>query len=139
MSKVKPWDFEELLDALRHALESCYRMERINKDIAVQWKGPELTSHKILATSPGIHKRLSPDSLAWSYEDQGRVAVTEILTAALQLGIEQGWRLLHDGEPDLHIIELKLRQVQERVNDRNISMMLENIITQLSSVGGVKP
>lgn len=87
-----PAMLEDLTTPLRDALKSLYSLRR-NKTKEADWTGPEITAVAILATSFNIQERLSEEKLNYDADNHGRDALDAILTAAIQLGIEQGLRI----------------------------------------------
>lgn len=83
----EPWNFSQMADALRDAHDSLMASN------PVVWSGPRTTWCEIMAGSPGVPGELSPDSLAY-HAERGRDAVDVLIMAAIQLGMEQGARVV---------------------------------------------
>jgi hypothetical protein len=79
---------EPIIAAIRFA----YRMVRRNEENDISWDGPNIGDRE-LATSLEPRERLSADALWYALDDQGNDALVEIVTLAIQLGIEQGRRM----------------------------------------------
>jgi hypothetical protein len=84
--------FSDLMDALKEMHEEVI----VNKNMQYTYNGPDLTSNKILLTSPSISERLSPEGLDWEINHNVEKPIDVILTIALQLGIQQGIDLVTD-------------------------------------------
>lgn len=96
MSKPWPTDgspvgFTSIIEPLRDAIKQLYTLERRPfKD--VDYKGLEMGQHaKAICFSPC--DALTVENLQYAEEDQGRDPMTEVLSIAIQLGIEQGRRI----------------------------------------------
>lgn len=89
----KPADFSLLAEAVRDAIKQTYRLRRRSTKKDVDWKGPEAPNH-LLAVCGEFRDRLTASRLKWEYQDQGRSTIDIIITIAIQLGIEQGRRML---------------------------------------------
>jgi len=92
----KPWDFEKLMAELRKSLKFAYSTRRKNKGKEIPWDRPELTSFRLLAGSLNVKENFTVGNLAYHEDEQGRDALDVILMVAIQLGIEQGFRMLGD-------------------------------------------
>jgi hypothetical protein len=88
----KPYSFDELADPVLKALRFAYKLERRNLGRNVPWNGPRL-GKSMRASCIDFKDRLRSGTLAYAEEDQGRDALEEIVSIAIQLGIEQGRRL----------------------------------------------
>lgn len=88
----EPLDFEDIVDPVVAAIRKMYRTRRTAAK-SVAWDGPVLETSHILANSLTIADRLSEEQLRYSREEQGRDELTEIVSVAVQLGIEQGFRI----------------------------------------------
>jgi len=84
--------FSDLMDALKEMHEEVI----VKKNMQYTYNGPDLTSNKILLTSPSISERLSPEGLDWEINHNVEKPIDVILTIALQLGIQQGIDLVTD-------------------------------------------
>lgn len=92
-AKNEPLDFDALAGPLMRAVQFCYNLERRNHNKSVPWKGPNIGSNELACCLPAKEK-LSAKNLAYSEEDQGRDPLQEIIGLAIQLGIEQGRRIM---------------------------------------------
>ena len=106
-SRVKGWpdknaplNFEAIADPIIGAIRFAYTLERRHKRRSIPWTGPEI-SWREHATCPLIADRLKAGNLSYVEEDQGRDALEEIVSACIQLGIEQGRRLARSDASDL--------------------------------------
>lgn len=75
-------------DAIIH-LHKAYNALVLGKKKSYKWKGPLLTTKKILASCPNIDQKLNADNIK-ADKEQGRTKVDVILSTAMQLGIQQG-------------------------------------------------
>jgi len=92
----KPIDFEQLSAPLVRAVRFAYKLQRQNTDKDIPWSGPEI-GKDCAATCLPPKTALSAKNLAYSNDEQGRDALTEIIGLAIQMGIEQGRRITMDG------------------------------------------
>jgi hypothetical protein len=99
---------EPLIEALRFA----YTMRRKNKGKDIPYDGVDLTTCRLLAGMSNNKETLTADSLEY-HEERDRDAARMIISCAIRLGIEQGWRMLMD---DTSIAETYLRDVERYVN-----------------------
>ena len=67
-----------------------------------EYNGPELTSNCILVTSPPIKHQFSKEGFEWQTENHGEHPIKVLLTAAIQLGIQQGINLCSE-EPSRYL------------------------------------
>lgn len=97
MTDKKPFDFAEMADACKAALKFAFTMRRRNQEQDIPWSGPnyEHANHFPPAYA------LKAETMAYAEEDQGRDALTEIVSVILQLGIEQGRRIRRDSSSEL--------------------------------------
>ncbi len=100
----RPWPdgdatlpFSELVKPVCAAIRRAYRLERVDRDSDVPWNGPELPE-SMRAADIEYDKRLTAKGLAFDLDDQGREAIEVIVGIAIQLGIEQGRRLICSGQ-----------------------------------------
>ena len=87
-----PVDFAELADPIRNAIDFAYDLKRINEEEPILWEGLDISKHEKI-TTPAPNWSLSLEGLKYN-QDQARSALTAIITIAVQLGIEQGRRLI---------------------------------------------
>lgn len=90
--KSKTARFSDLADPIIKAIKFAYKLERKNEDKDIKWTGYDI-GERDKATCCSPNERLTRESLAFALEDQGSDALTEIITVAIQLGIEQGRRI----------------------------------------------
>lgn len=86
----KPASFEDLTEPFIKAINFAYDLTRKNEDKNIPYNGYD---NGELACCPGIEILFDKESLEYNLDDQGRDALTVILTAAIQVGIEQGRRI----------------------------------------------
>ncbi len=89
------WVFTDLIDSLRKSVDFSYDLERKNDGQDIPWDGPILTTCRLIAGADNIRERLAeqePEELKYANEQDD--AMDRILTCAIQLGIEQGFRFL---------------------------------------------
>lgn len=149
MSGLEPWNFEELCQAIRRSIEFAYRVERKNKGKSIPYDGPELTSSRILACSFNIKETFTDDGTEFCglvyHEDRGRDALEVIIGKAVQLGMEQGWRML--GEEGEGIQDILLRVLEQNIKThmpegkaKVFSLdSVQQLKRQLNNPGLVKP
>lgn len=89
---AKPFDFGEMADACRRALEFGFKLEPKNKGKNIPWTGPDYKHANHFAP----REALKAERLRYAEEDQGRDKLDEIISVILQLGIEQGRRIRRD-------------------------------------------
>lgn len=89
----KPASFEQLIEAVRDVVKQCYKLTRKNKDKDIKWKGP-LLPESMRATCLDFEHNLTVERMKYNEYDQGRDAMDVIIGIAIQLGIEQGRRIL---------------------------------------------
>jgi len=88
----EPAEFGEIAKPILKAIRFAYRIRRRNKDKDIPWIGLDLgQDEKVTCIRP--MDLLTVDGLAFSLEDQGRNTLEEIVSLAIQLGIEQGRRI----------------------------------------------
>lgn len=86
-------DFCELVNPIIAAIKFCYDLKRKNEDKDVPYNGyPNGWRERV--TTPTPAEWLTTKSLKWNEEDQGREVLEVIISIALQLGIEQGRRIV---------------------------------------------
>ncbi len=88
---------EDLVRPVVAALLFAYKVSRMRAYKDVPWSGPEC-GDDVLANTPPIAERFKAENLRYSLVDQGRDAMNEIVTAAIQIGIEQGRRITLTGD-----------------------------------------
>lgn len=88
----EPAAFEEISEPIIKAIRFAYRLVRRNKTKDIPWSGLDLGQNEKVTCSRPMTK-LTADHLAFALEDQGRDALEEIVSLAIQLGIEQGRRM----------------------------------------------
>jgi hypothetical protein len=110
MSKVM--SFGEIREALMHFYKTTIT-RRKNK--LYEYKGPDLTSNSILVTSFPIKEQLSKRQFEYRIEHKGDHPMELLLTAAIQLGIQQGIYLCAE-DPYTHIDKKKLEELRVLLN-----------------------
>lgn len=91
----KTANFEDIVKPICLAIWCAYDLKRKNVGKDIPYNGLEV-GRSVLATNLGIQERFAAEQLRYSEEEQGRDALTEIVSAAVQLGIEQGRRIEQD-------------------------------------------
>jgi hypothetical protein len=120
----KTISFHDLAESVKKATKFCYKLTRKNRDEDVPWKGPPLPKC-MQATCLSFEESLSAKGLAFNKNDQGRDAMDVIIGIAIQLGIEQGRRMVKEevlkevDYLDLYLIGLnaEFRKIQDRIKD----------------------
>lgn len=85
-----------------------------------EYKGPDTTSNCLLATSPPISKQLTKEFFEWNMDNYGVSPIEILITAALQLGIQQGINMCNEN-PSRYIEDYG----QEFDLDTTIAMLLK--------------
>jgi hypothetical protein len=93
------------------ALKEMHKEVVVKKNMQYTYTGPDLTSNKILVTSPSISERLCPEGLDWELNDRMERPIDVILTIALQLGIQQGIDLVTDNP--IEYLDLDNMRIEE--------------------------
>ena len=104
--------FADIADALRRSVEFAYDLRRKNKGKDIPYDGPPITTSKILANAFSVEEAFTDEMLRGD-EERGRDAMATIIGKALQLGMEQGWRMVTDdgsARMDLSVIRLALEE-----------------------------
>ena len=84
---AKIMKFEEILDGLFDFYKNTIAKK---KDKKYKYKGPDVTCNEILCVSPSIKEQLSKKEFEYRVEYKGNHPIELLLTAAIQLGIQQG-------------------------------------------------
>lgn len=116
----KPADFEELSAPIVDSIRSAYHLVRSNVQ-DIPYEGLE---HNELNFCHGIANSLTRDMLEYN-EEQGRDALTVLVNCAIQLGIEQGRRIVTEKNP------MKLLILQSLLHSHNVP---QHIIDQLVNI-----
>jgi len=89
------WVLTDLIGSLRKSVDFSYELERKNDGQDIPWDGPILTTCRLISCGDNIRERLAeqdPEEL--KYASKQPDAMDRIFTCAIQLGIEQGFRML---------------------------------------------
>lgn len=87
----KPASFSDLVEPICEVLQQAYSMRR-RKHTDIKWTGlPQGESCGVCSLEHD--ERLTAENLAYSLDNQDRNALIEIISMAVQLGIEQGERM----------------------------------------------
>ena len=89
------WVFTDLIDSLRKSVDFSYDLERKNDGQDIPWDGPILKTCRLISCGDNIRERLAeqdPEELEYSSKQPD--AMDRVLACAIQLGIEQGFRML---------------------------------------------
>lgn len=113
------YDFEELVAPVIKALRAAYRLRR--KPLAdIKWEGPDLVQ-ECHSLTPA--ERLTAENLRYSFEDQGRSALEEIIGIAVALGIQQGRNMTTvEYEERIKIMEILHKLELSRKSDAGNSL-----------------
>lgn len=98
--------FSELVKPIKKAILFAYDLKRKNENKNIPYKGYNI-GEKSLVTCFSPVETLRVKNLKYSLEDQGRDALDEIIAIAIQLGIEQGYRIFKDST-EYKLIQLRL-------------------------------
>jgi hypothetical protein len=107
-----PLNFEDMANSVIALLKDGYKLLRKNRGKDLKYKGPD---HKEQACCPPIRERLKAESLAGEMEDQGRNALDIIIGHAIQIGIEQGRRIMRES-PEYQILKTNARVGETLIN-----------------------
>lgn len=88
--------FDKLTGAVKQHLKSQFSFRRINRKKDLSWRGPSLPRF-LAATCLSYNDHFKASNLRYSEQEQGRDALTEILGTVVQVGMEQGRRLVASG------------------------------------------
>lgn len=112
----KPASFEDLTKPFELAIKFAFKLTRKNKDLGIPYSGYD---NGDLTGCPGIQQLFSKESLDYNLGDQGRDALTVIVQAAIQVGIEQGRRIAMDSAEvkTLRLYELIAKSYLENHNN----------------------
>jgi len=83
------------LEEVRIHLHKAYNALLLGRKASYKWKGPLLTTKKILVCCPNVDRQFEAESIK-EQKDQGRTKVDVILMAAVQLGIQQGINIANE-------------------------------------------
>lgn len=97
----RPVVFEELLSALRSAIEQAYSLRPKSGESNIEWRGPSSTPSVGLPNG-SIPERLSKKGLS------GRDPLNELLAVTLQIGMEEGARFTVMHDRDMHGLKTRL-------------------------------
>lgn len=120
-------DFAELSDSIKEAILFAYEIKRKNKDKSIPWEGYDVGQS---INFPSPDETFDFANLKWAEEEHGRDALDEIITLAIQLGIEQGRRqmlgsttfsLIKDHQSMADIFLKKAVEGMERINHEKIT------------------
>lgn len=104
----KPASFEDVAEPFVKAMKFAYTIDRKNIDKSIPYNGYE---NGDLAGCPSIKTLFEKESLEYNLNDQGRDALTVIIQAAIQVGIEQGRRIAMDS------CEVKTLRLQAKLGE----------------------
>lgn len=89
------WALSDLVESLRRSVDFSYELERKNDGEDIPWDGPILTTNRLISGCDNIRERLAEqDTEELKYSNKQPDAMDRILICAVQLGIEQGFRML---------------------------------------------
>lgn len=105
----KPAYFEDIAESFVKAVKFAYNIDRKNIDKSIPYNGYE---NGDLASCPSIKTLFNKESLEYNLNDQGRDALTIIIQAAIQVGIEQGRRIaMNSSEVETLKIQAKIGEL----------------------------
>ncbi len=103
--KDKTAVFSDLADPILKAIRFAYKLERKNIDKDIKWTGYDIGQDD-MATCISPNEKFTVKNLVWALEEHGIDALHEIITVAVQLGIEQG-RRIHRGTVNSYLSSIK--------------------------------
>lgn len=110
----KRMSFEELTFPVYKAIRKAYKLSPKDYGDRINWTGPELPK-SMGASCLTYDKLLTRENLEYSEQDQGRDPLEEIVGVAVQLGIEQGRRIIkEDLKIPIDLLEMVVRLVKTR-------------------------
>lgn len=107
------WVFTDLIDSLRKSVDFSYDLERKNDGQDIPWDGPILKTCRLISGGDNIRERLAeqdPEEL--KYTNKQPDAMDRILACAIQLGIEQGFRMLMK---ERYMRRMDIRNIKEAI------------------------
>ncbi len=119
----EPESFTSIADHIKKAIKFAYKMERTNVKKDIKWEGLDI-GQKEKATCYSPDEQLTAENLKYSFEEQDKDALDEILALALRLGIEQGRRIEKSGlEKNLltmriDIISVELKEIKRMLSKK---------------------
>ena len=122
----KPADFEDIINPLVDSVKFAYRITRRNVDKDIPYQGYDIgrdCAHVALGA-----EALTADNLRDRDENQGRSALTEIISIAVQLGIEQGRRIRSENNSIKKLI-LSGTLAAHGVNESDINSTIDFIFS----------
>lgn len=145
MSKLRKWpkdpkkpvSFSDLIGPLKKALLFGYELKRRNKGRSVPYDGYDIgDDEKVTSFSPNV--RLRAGNLKHDLEDQGRDLLDIILGLAVQLGIEQGRRVLRSSTTK-DLVQLQLDWKLDEIRDKKLQKEIRELIRDLLGEKRVSP
>lgn len=103
-------DFSDMAEALRRSVDAAYDLERKDRTKDVPYDGPEIEASAVLSTSFTVAEALTAEQLNYDEDNQGRDAMHVILGKAIQLGMEQAYRMMMDEAQDKQHYRLEIIQ-----------------------------
>lgn len=85
----KPMSFDDMLNGFLHFYNKTIKA----KKKSWEYIGPDITSNAILASSPTIKQQLDKEYFEYLVKEKDKEPMELFLTAAIQLGIQQGINL----------------------------------------------
>jgi len=107
------WVFTDLIDSLRKSVDFSYDLERKNDGQDIPWDGPILKTCRLISCGDNIRERLAeqdPEEL--KYASKQADAMDRVLACAIQLGIEQGFRMLMK---ERYMRRMDIRNIKEAI------------------------
>ncbi len=97
--------FDELVAALRAAIEFAYTIERQNDGESIPYDGPELQHFMIVGSSFGVAEALGADNLAHKAPEVDPLSM--IIAKAVELGMQRAFRMVEQRPYMLGLYELE--------------------------------
>lgn len=115
----RPVNVEDLVEPICEAIRFAYTLQRQNVDQDIPYTGLDIGEDE-RANALRAHYQLTAKQLAYSEDDQGRDALTEIIGLAMPLGIEQGRRIFKNSS-EYRTLQIQADMGQMLMADRDQS------------------
>lgn len=102
-----PFLFTDMAEAICSVFRFAFKLERKNAGKNIPWCGPNYDHANHFSPC----EALKAERLAYAEEDQGRDTLTELVSVALQLGIEQGRRITLQS-PQVETLRIRLKTME---------------------------
>jgi hypothetical protein len=124
--------FERITAVLKGQLQRQFDFRRINPNTDLVWRGPALPFFLRAGCRP-YDQSFTADNLRYSEREQGRDALTEILGALVQTGMEQGRRLVASGAR-LARTEALLTRARQQTRSGDTAAALSSLVQAEASL-----